>query len=161
MMASAREDAAAYAGWQVQEKMRQRNTPHDGKCKRSCGSATSRVLASASEDAAAYHPACWQVQENIFFDRNAEKRTLLPPHPLYPPLQNTAGSGRKETATRNWVVFSISRRCENVQIIRGPECPCNLKQVGRLIKFLRFPTRFETAYCLTGILPVRSATVVT
>ena len=68
-----------------------RNIPHVGKCKRRCGSVTSRLLASAREHC---------------FDKNAEKRTLWPsppppPHPLYPPLQNTTGSGRKETTTHN------------------------------------------------------------
>ena len=38
---------------QVQEKMRQRNILHVGKCKRRCGSVPSRMLASAREDAAA------------------------------------------------------------------------------------------------------------
>ena len=39
--------------WEVQEKMRQRNISHVGKCKRRSGSVTSNMLASAREDAAA------------------------------------------------------------------------------------------------------------
>ena len=107
MPASAKEDLPAYhpACLHLQDKISQRIIPRVCICKRTSASVSSRMSASAREDRPAYHPACLHLQENHVLTRTQSNTTLIhhptPQTPLSPPLQNTAGSGKKRTNTRN------------------------------------------------------------
>ena len=97
--------------------MRQRNIPHVGKCKRRSGSVTSLMLASAREDAAAYHPACWQVQEkmrqrNIPYVGKCQRRCgSVPSRMLASAREDSAAAARQRTIPH---VGRCKRRCCSV-----------------------------------------------